>query len=64
MESWGTSVVMTDLNSVVSTTLLADHNHASVSAMLDAILRTPLTPMEASQAKSYYLRDAGCSIFE
>ena len=44
---------MTDLNSVVSTTLLADHNHASVSAMLDAILRTPLTPMEASQAKSY-----------
>ena len=53
MESWGTSVVMTDLNSVVSKTLLADHNHASVSAMLDAILRTPLTPMEASQAKSY-----------
>jgi hypothetical protein len=46
-------IVMTDLNSVVSTTLLADHNQASVSAMLNAILNTPLTPMEASQARSY-----------
>ena len=44
---------MTDLNSVVSNTLLADHNQASVSAMLNAILNTPLTPMEASQARSY-----------
>jgi hypothetical protein len=44
---------MTDLHAVVTTTLLAEHNKASVSAMLDAILETPLTPMEASQAKSY-----------
>ena len=39
---------MTNLSSVVRTTLLADHNQASVSAMLNAILNTPLTPMEAS----------------
>ena len=49
---------MTDLNSVVSNTLLADHNQASVSAMLNAILNTPLTPMEASQARSYMERIA------
>ena len=44
---------MTKLDSVVSATLLAEHNQASVSAMLNAILEKPLTPMEAKQAKSY-----------
>ena len=44
---------MTDLNHAVNATLLADANQASVSAMLNAILEKPLTPMEASQAKSY-----------
>ena len=44
---------MTDLSAVVTTTLLAEQNKASVSAMLDTILGTPLTPMEANQAKSY-----------
>ena len=44
---------MSELNSVVNATLLADDNQASVSAMLNAILEKPLTPMEAKQAKSY-----------
>lgn len=44
---------MSELKSVVRSTLLAENNHASVSAMLDAILAKPLTPMEADQAKSY-----------
>ena len=44
---------MTELNSVVNTTLLADDNQATISAMLDAILAKPLTPMEAKQAKTY-----------
>ena len=44
---------MTELNSVVNTTLLADDNQASISAMLDAILAKPMTPMEAKQAKTY-----------
>ena len=44
---------MSELNSVVNATLLADDNQASVSAMLNAILAKPLTPMEAKQAKTY-----------
>ncbi len=44
---------MNELNAAVHSTLLAEPNHASVSAMLDAILQKPLTPMEANQAKSY-----------
>ena len=44
---------MSELNSVVNATLLADDNQASVCAMLNAILEKPLTPMEAKQAKSY-----------
>ena len=44
---------MSELNSVVNATLLADDNQASVNAMLNAILEKPLTPMEAKQAKSY-----------
>lgn len=44
---------MTELQNVVQSTLLAEGNQASVSAMLDSILETPLTPMEANQAKSY-----------
>ena len=44
---------MTDLNHAVNATLLADANQASVSAMLNAILEKPLTPMEAKQAKTY-----------
>ena len=46
-------VKMAELNNVVNATLLADNNQASVSAMLNAILEKPLTPMEANQAKSY-----------
>jgi hypothetical protein len=45
--------MMADLNAVADATLLAEENQASVSAMLNAILTTPLTPMEANQAKSY-----------
>ena len=41
---------MSELNTVVNKTLLADDNQASVSAMLNAILEKPLTPMEANQA--------------
>ena len=44
---------MNELNAVVHSTLLAETNHASLSAMLNAILEKPLTPMEANQAKSY-----------
>ena len=44
---------MSELNTVVNETLLADDNQASVSAMLNAILEKPLTPMEANQAKTY-----------
>ena len=44
---------MSELNTVVNATLLADDNQASVSAMLNAILEKPLTPMEANQAKTY-----------
>ena len=44
---------MAELQNVVQSTLLAESNLASVSAMLDSILETPLTPMEANQAKSY-----------
>ena len=44
---------MAELHNVVQSTLLAEGNQASVSAMLDSILETPLTPMEANQAKSY-----------
>ena len=44
---------MAELQNVVQSTLLAENNLASVSAMLDSILETPLTPMEANQAKSY-----------
>ena len=44
---------MSELNSVVNATLLADDNQASVNAMLNAILEKPLTPMEAKQAQSY-----------
>lgn len=44
---------MAELNTMVNATLLADDNHASVSAMLHAILEKPLTPMEAKQAKTY-----------
>ena len=44
---------MYELNTVVNETLLADDNQASVSAMLNAILEKPLTPMEANQAKTY-----------
>ena len=44
---------MTELQNVVQSTLLAEGNEASVSAMLDSILETPLTPMEANQAKTY-----------
>ena len=44
---------MTELQNVVQSTLLAEGNQASVSAMLDRILETPLTPMEANQAKTY-----------
>ena len=44
---------MTELQNVVQSTLLAEGNQASVSAMLCSILETPLTPMEANQAKSY-----------
>ena len=44
---------MAELQNVVQSTLLAESNIASVSAMLDSILETPLTPMEANQAKSY-----------
>ena len=44
---------MTELQNVVQSTLLAEGNQASVSAMLVSILETPLTPMEANQAKSY-----------
>ena len=43
----------TELQNVVQSALLAEGNKASVSAMLDSILETPLTPMEANQAKSY-----------
>ena len=49
---------MKDLTSLVSNTLLADQNQASVSAMLNAILQNPLTPMEPKQAKSYMERVA------
>ena len=44
---------MSELNTVVNATLLDDDNQASVSAMLNAILEKPLTPMEANQAKTY-----------
>jgi len=44
---------MIELQNVVQSALLAEGNKASVSAMLDSILETPLTPMEANQAKSY-----------
>ena len=44
---------MAELQNVVQSTLHAESNLASVSAMLDSILETPLTPMEANQAKSY-----------
>ena len=44
---------MAELQNVVQSTLLAESNLASVSAMLESILETPLTPMEANQAKSY-----------
>lgn len=44
---------MAELQNAVQSTLLAESNLASVSAMLDSILETPLTPMEANQAKSY-----------
>lgn len=44
---------MSELNTVVNATLLADDNQGSVSAMLSAILEKPLTPMEANQAKTY-----------
>ena len=44
---------MTEMQNVVQSTLLAEGNQASVSAMLVSILETPLTPMEANQAKSY-----------
>lgn len=44
---------MAELQKAVQSTLLAESNLASVSAMLDSILETPLTPMEANQAKSY-----------
>ncbi|MBM13144.1 MAG: hypothetical protein CME57_01075 [Halieaceae bacterium] len=44
---------MTELQTKVQSTLLAEHNQASVSAMLNAILEKPLTPMEAKQAKTY-----------
>ena len=44
---------MNELNAVAHSTLLAEPNQASVSAMLNAILQKPLTPMEANQAKSY-----------
>ncbi|MBU02277.1 MAG: hypothetical protein CME55_03190 [Halieaceae bacterium] len=44
---------MTELQAKVQSTLLAEHNQASVSAMLNAILEKPLTPMEAKQAKTY-----------
>ena len=47
---------MSELNTVVNATLLADDNQASVSAMLNAILEKPLTPMEANQAKTYMNR--------
>ena len=44
---------MSELNTLVNATLFADDNQASVSAMLNAILAKPLTPMEANQAKTY-----------
>ena len=44
---------MSELSTMVNATLLADDNQASVSAMLNAILEKPLTPMEANQAKTY-----------
>jgi len=44
---------MIELQNAVQSALLAEGNKASVSAMLDSILETPLTPMEANQAKSY-----------
>jgi hypothetical protein len=44
---------MTELQAKVQSTLMAEHNQASVSAMLNAILEKPLTPMEANQAKTY-----------
>ena len=51
--SIGFGGTMSELNTVVNATLLADDNQASVSAMLNAILEKPLTPMEANQAKTY-----------
>ena len=50
---FGSGETMSELNTVVNATLLADDNQASVSAMLNAILEKPLTPMEANQAKTY-----------
>lgn len=44
---------MTELQAKVQSTLLAEDNQASVSAMLSAILEKPMTPMEAKQAKTY-----------
>jgi len=44
---------MTELQVKVQSTLLAEDNQASVSAMLNTILEKPMTPMEAKQAKSY-----------
>ena len=44
---------MTELQAKVQSTLLTKDNQASVSAMLNAILEKPMTPMEAKQAKSY-----------
>ena len=52
-ERLGSGGTMSELNTVVNATLLADDNQASVSAMLNAILEKPLTPMEANQAKTY-----------
>ena len=52
-EQSGSGGTMSELNTVVNATLLADDNQASVSAMLNAILEKPLTPMEANQAKTY-----------
>ena len=53
IEQLGYGGTMSELNTVVNATLLADDNQASVSAMLNAILEKPLTPMEANQAKTY-----------
>ena len=44
---------MTELQAKVQSTLLTKDNQASVSAMLNAILEKPMTPMEAKQAKNY-----------